>query len=247
MTPLLWSRGETMPAPLMEEELLTADSHALRRLWRGFMTARSFVGVVLLLLQILGFALGQTVQPAALGLSATYLAMAIAGARLLVPHPPMRHFGVAWLVTVGVDIATFALLQSLQSGSINYTPLFALPVLTCAVLGTVSVGLGTTAMVTLLLLADAGWHWVRDPGDSSTRFVQAALTGTGLFVVALLAHQLALRLAREETLATRSHNAARMHAQVNDLVIETLTEGVLVIDADGLVHSANPAAEVVLG
>jgi len=247
MKQLLWSRGETMPVPLMEEELLTADSHALRRLWRGFMTARSFVGVVLLLLQILGFALGQAVQPTALALSAAYLAMALAGARLVVPHPPMRHFGAAWLATVGIDIATFALLQSLQSGSINYTPLFALPVLTCAVLGTVSVGLGTTAMVTLLLLADAGWHWVRDPGDSSTRFVQAALTGTGLFVVALLAHQLALRLAREETLATRSHNAARMHAQVNDLVIETLTEGVLVIDAAGLVHSANPAAEVVLG
>jgi len=165
MTPLLWSRGETMPAPLMEEELLTADSHALRRLWRGFMTARSFVGVVLLLLQILGFALGQTVQPAALGLSATYLAMAIAGARLLVPHPPMRHFGVAWLVTVGVDIATFALLQSLQSGSINYTPLFALPVLTCAVLGTMSISLGTTAMVTLLLLADATWYSLQHPGD----------------------------------------------------------------------------------
>ena len=139
------------------------------------------------------------------------------------------------------------MLQALQGGSVNYTPLFALPVLTCAVLGTVSIGLGTTAIVTLLLLGDAAWNWLAQPGDNTTRFVQAALTGTGLFVVALLAHQLALRLAREEALAARSHSVARLHAQVNDLVIETLSEGVLVIDAEGQVHSANPAADAILG
>jgi len=38
-----------------------------------------------------------------------------------------------------------------------------------------------------------------------------------------------------------------MQAQVNDLVIETLSEGVLVIDAEGLVHAANPAADAILG
>ena len=246
MTPLLWSRGETMPASLTDD-LLSADSHALRRLWRGFMTARGFVGVMLLLLQVLSLVLGQAVQPVALVVSAAYLVMALLGARFVAANPPIRRFGAAWLATVGVDIATFALLQSLQSGSVNYTPLFALPVLTCAVLGTVSIGLGTTAMVTLLLLGEATWHGLQQPGDNSTRFVQAALTGTGLFVVALLAHQLALRLAREEALAAHSHNTARMHAQVNDLVIETLTEGVLVIDAEGQVHSANPAADAILG
>jgi two-component system sensor histidine kinase PilS (NtrC family) len=182
-----------------------------------------------------------------LALSAAYLAMALAGARFVTATPPMRRFGSAWLAAVGVDIAAFALLQALQSGTINYAPLFALPVLTCAVLGTMSISLGTTAMVTLLLLADATWYSLQHPGDSSTRFLQAALTGTGLFVVALLAHQMALRLAREEAMAAQSHNAARMHAEVNDLVIETLTEGVLVIDAEGQVHSANPAADAILG
>ena len=92
-----------------------------------------------------------------------------------------------------------------------------------------------------------GWQWIEQSGDPSTRFLQAALTGTGLFVVALLAHQLALRLAREETMALRSRSTAQLHAQVNDLVIETLSEGVLVIDAEGRVHSANPAADAILG
>jgi len=245
--PLVWSRGEPGSEWGGLEYKPEPDSPALQRLWRGFMTARSFVGFVLVLLQGVSFGINHTVHPLALVLSIAYLAAALVGARIVRFRPPIRGFGPAWLASIGVDLATFTLLQLLQAGNINFTPLFALPVLMGAVLGTVSVGLGTTAVVTLLLLGDAGWQWLQQPGDPSTRFLQAALTGTGLFVVALLAHQLALRLAREEALALRSRGAARMHAQVNDLVIETLSEGVLVIDADGRVHAANPAADAILG
>jgi two-component system sensor histidine kinase PilS (NtrC family) len=38
-----------------------------------------------------------------------------------------------------------------------------------------------------------------------------------------------------------------MQTQVNQLVIETLADGVLVVDAKGRVHTANPAARVLLG
>ena len=141
----------------------------------------------------------------------------------------------------------FTALQSLQIGGINYTPLFALPVLMGAVLGTSKVGLGTTSVATLLLLGHAAWYWLEQPADTSPRFVQAALTGTGLFVVALIAHELARRLTREEAIAQRSRSAAQTHALLNDLVIETLSEGVLVIDAQGQVQAANPAADMILG
>ena len=63
--------------------------------------------------------------------------------------------------------------------------------------------------LTLLLLAHAGWHWLQQQAEPSARFVQAALTGTGLFVVALLAHELARRLMREEALAHQVPAAAR--------------------------------------
>ena len=66
-------------------------------------------------------------------------------------------------------------------------------------------------------------------------------------MVALLAHELARRLTREEAVARRNRGAAQMHALVNDLVIETLSEGVLVIDAEDQVHAANPAADAILG
>ncbi|VTU20111.1 sensor histidine kinase [Variovorax sp. PBL-E5] len=246
MATFLWSRGEpaTDWSPL---EHFHRKSSALLRLWRGFMTARCFVAVVLLLLQAVAFALRQPLQMAAVGLSTGYLVATLLAARYAPLQPPIRGFGAAWLATIGIDLLVFTALQVLQVGSINYTPLFALPVLMGAVLGTEMVGLGTTAAVTLLLLGHAGWFWLWEAADASPRFVQAALTGTGLFVVALLAHELARRLAREEALAQRNRSNAQMHAQVNDLVIETLSEGVLVIDAQGDVHAANPAADAILG
>ena len=246
MTPLLWSRGESA-TDWGGLDTSSIKSAALLRLLRGFMTARCFVAVVLVMLQAFTYGIGAATPPLLLGLSVGYLLATLLGWRYARFKPPIRHFGSAWLATIGIDLAAFTLLQLLQVGNINYAPLFALPVLMAAVLGSVSVGLGTTAAATLLLLSDAAWHWIHSGGDSPTRFVQAALTGTGLFVVALLAHELALRLAREETTALRNRGAARLHALVNDLVIETLSEGVLVIDAKGLVHAANPAADSILG
>jgi two-component system sensor histidine kinase PilS (NtrC family) len=240
-----WSRSD--PATDWSSlEHFSGESTALQRLWRGFMAARCFVAAVLLLLQALAMVLGQPMQPAAVALSAGYVVAALLAARFA-PFKPIRGVGGAWLSTIGVDLVTFTALQVMQVGSINYTPLFALPVLMGAVLGTSAVGLGTTAAATLLLLAHATWFWLEQPSDTSPRFVQAALTGTGLFVVALLAHELARRLTREEAVARRNRGAAQMHALVNDLVIETLSEGVLVIDAEDQVHAANPAADAILG
>ena len=246
MSSPLWSRGE----PVTDWDVLElggSESTALIRLWRGFMAARCFVALVLVMLQGVAFALGQTMQPLAIGISAVYLVTAWLTMRYTRLQPPIRGFTAPWLLTVGIDLAAFTTLQVMQGGNVNYTPLFALPVLMSAVLGTVVVSLGTTSTVTLLLLADAGWHWLQQPVDSSGRFVQAALTGTGLFVVALLAHELARRLAREEAVAQRNRSSAQMRAQGNDVVLERLSDGVLVIDAEGLVHAANPAADAILG
>ncbi|MBS0342476.1 MAG: PAS domain-containing protein [Proteobacteria bacterium] len=247
MTASLWSGGESATdwGGLGAQGIRSA---ALLRLLRGFMTARCFVALVLVMLQGFSWSIGGATPPALLlVLTVGYFTLTLLGWRFARLMPPIRGFGSAWIITIGVDLLTFALLQMLQASNINYAPLFALPVLMAAVLGSVTVGLGTTAIATLLLLADALWHWMHSGADSPTRFVQAALTGTGLFVVALLAHELALRLAREENIALRNRSTARLHALVNDLVIETLSEGVLVIDAKGLVHAANPAAADILG
>ncbi len=118
--------------------------------------------------------------------------------------------------------------------------------LLASILGPILLAFGTAASVTLLLLADAWWNSLQGLGDANARFLQSGLSGSGFFLVALLANHLALRLAREEQLAKRSQSAARMQTQVNELVIEALADGVLVVDVNGIVRSANPASRRLL-
>jgi two-component system sensor histidine kinase PilS (NtrC family) len=218
------------------------------RLWRGFMTARVAIAMVLLaLLTVLMLTPALNISRWLIGLCATYFAAALAVRVFTRPTPPGQTFDPQWVSTIGVDLVAFSTLQFLQAGGINYSPLFALPVLMGAVLGSPLLALGTAAGVTLLLLADAWLHSLHAAGDTAARFLQAGLTGTGYFALAFLVNQLAARLAREEEAARMGQQAARMHAQVNELVIETLTDGILVVDPACRVHAANPAAGTLLG
>ena len=65
-------------------------------------------------------------------------------------------------------------------------------------------------------------------------------------VIALLAGELAGRLAREELAARGSLELARQQAQLNRLVIEEMADGVLVVDRRLHVRAANPAARALL-
>jgi len=115
------------------------------------------------------------------------------------------------------------------------------------VLGSLLLALGAAAGVTLLLLLGAAWTTLQTQGDATAQFLQAALTGAGCFVISFLSHQIATRLAREELKAHRSQLAVRVQRQVNALVIESLTDGVMVVDQQGQVRAANPAARRLLG
>jgi two-component system sensor histidine kinase PilS (NtrC family) len=148
---------------------------------------------------------------------------------------------------VGIDAAVFLTLQLLQGSSVNYTPLFALPILLTAVLGSLRLALGTAAGITLLLLFTAVWTYLRNSQDSTPLFVQTALSGLGYFVIAFLANQLSTRLASEGQRARAHLMAASMQRQVNELVIESLPDGVMIVDDRGLVRAANPAARQLLG
>jgi two-component system sensor histidine kinase PilS (NtrC family) len=225
----------------------SSEISAFHRLWLGFMAARMGIAVVLIALlgglMLLGLA---AVNGWQLALCGTYFAAA-AGVRLLTkPALPGRTFDPQWVSTIGIDLVAFSTLQFLQAAGLNYSPLYALPVLTASVLGSRLLALGTAAGVTILLLMDA-WVAGLQLADHAQPLVQAGLTGGGYFAVAVLANQLAVRLAREELLARRGRSAIRTQAHVNEVVIETLSEGVLVVGADWRIHAANPAARSLLG
>lgn len=230
------------------DDALTPDS-AFARLWLGFTTARVAIAVVLAVLLGALYTLAPSlgISRWLVGLCGTYVAASLAVRVFANPLPPGRTFDPQWVSTIGVDLVTFSTLQFLQAGGINYSPLFALPVLMAAALGSGALALGTAAGVTLLLLSDVWLLSLQAPAEIGSRFLQAGLTGTGYFALAFLVNQLARRLAREEAAARHGRHAAKVQAQVNELVIEALTEGVLVVDPRLRVHAANPAARLLLG
>jgi len=242
------SQPAATPLPQRSGRITRTEDAAFLRLWHGFLTGRILVALALLLLMAAGLVFNQSAAPWMLFLCLAYLTATVALrvlARNTVPRP---QAGLHWLPSIGVDLAMVAVLETLHTGGMNFTPLFGLPILLAAVLGTLTLALGTTAAVTLILLSWAAWLGATGAGgDSTPRYLQAALTGSGYFIVAFLAHQLASRLVREQQLTHTSRMAARVQSQVSNLVIRNLSDGVLVVDEDFTVRMANPAGLMLLG
>lgn len=219
---------------------------AFVRLWVAFMRARVFIALVLLSLQIFMVVTGTGGPDWLVLLTAIHLSAALVVLYAWRPVEQGKSIQLQWVLTIGVDVVVFALLQFFQIGSINYTPLFALPVLLASILGPLMLALATAASVTLYLLCEAVLSAPLFSDAATAKLLQAGLASTGFFLVAVLANQLAIRLAREEAVASSSQAAARTQAQVNELVIESLSVGVLVVDQHGVVRNANPAAQIML-
>jgi two-component system, NtrC family, sensor histidine kinase PilS len=232
--------------------LVNAGGNAFQRLYRACLAARAALGLALLGTQGLAAMLGTATPPWTLALSGVYAAQAVT--MWLLPslqrgasvHSMARLSSPRWWLTIGVDLGLFGLLHALdRSAGVSYGALFVLPVLMAGVLTPRLLALATAAMAALMMLGVAWWT-VAQGGDGGLRMTQAGLAGIGLFVIGLLASELAGRLAREERAARGSMELARQQAQLNRLVIDEMQEGVLVLDRRGHVRAANPAARGLL-
>lgn len=235
------------PASLKSFPAPSDEQGDFNRLWHAFMNARLVLGLVLVLLQIALYATGSAHSKTLLAICIAYFLGTLANRLYLRPSPLGGAFTRSWGVLIGVDIIAFSALQWLHGTNLNYTPLFALPVLLASVLGSLRLALGTAAGVTMLLLSGAVWIQMQSELDNPASFVQAGLSGVGYFAVAFLAHQLATRLANEGNRARQNQLAATIQREVNELVIEAMPEGVMIIDQLGIVRAANPAARELLG
>ena len=250
-----WAAPE--PAAASEAEGAPESSggpSALARIYRTYAAARAAIGVALAAgiglagladvrppFAVLAVCLGYSLQ------SVLWWMLPPAGAAA----PMLARGGAAqrrrlWLGTIGVDLLVFGALHLLASGAgINVAALLVLPVLMAGVLSSRLVALGTAAAVSLLLLLTA-WYADRAGSTGAVPITQAGLAGIGFFAIALVAAELAARLAREERSARGSLELARRQARLNRLVIEEMADGVLVVDRELRVRTSNPAARSLL-
>jgi two-component system, NtrC family, sensor histidine kinase PilS len=233
-------------------QLLNAGQTAFQRIYRVFLGARAALGVILMVMLAVTGLYGIRPSPLVAGLSVTYAAIALSMwllprfARADTPQVLARPGSPQWLVTIGLDTACFLSLHVLSpAAGFNYAALLVLPVLMAGVLTPRLLALATSAAVTLVLLGNA-WLEVLAGGDAAVLLTQAGLAGSGLFVITVLAGELAGRLAREEYTARGSLELARQQVQLNRLVIEEMQDGVLVVDQRGRVRAANPSARRLL-
>jgi len=229
-----------------------AQDTALARIVRTYAAARAAIGVGLVAVQGASNVLGARGSDWLALISVAYAVQAITlwllprfGA-LVQPQRDAWQRRRQWLATIGVDLLAFTLLHVLAIGStFNYTALLVLPVLMAGVLTSRLLALGTAAAVALMLLLAASGLLLGGT-EAPLLMLQSGLAGLGLFIITLLAGELAGRLAREELAARGSLELARQQAQLNRLVIEEMADGVLVVDRRLRVRAANPAARALL-
>lgn len=223
---------------------------SFHRIYRAFLTAR-FALAVLLLSLVIGYWLLGTRPPLWALLSAggyvlVTLALLLWPSRARPDRTELQSLSPREaIVSVGIDLGFFAVMHFFTGSTVNSQALLVLPVLMAAVLMTRIMALGVAAAATLSLLS-AAWLQGNDSNNLTQLMTQAGLTGFGLFAIAALASELSARLVKEERSARGSLELARQQAQLNRLVIEEMSEGVMVVDRQGRVRTANPAARRLL-
>jgi two-component system sensor histidine kinase PilS (NtrC family) len=229
---------------------MATEAGARKRVFRTYVAAR--VGLALALLLAQAFAYGFIDRPheMMLALCSVYVLESLLAwgwmRRGQHAEPTERVSRFQWWMSVGADLLVFGSMHWLdKAGGLNHAALLVLPVLMSGVLSSRLNALAAAAGVALLLLATA-WERALINGDFASQFSQAGLAGVGLFVIVLVSGEMAARLARQERSARNNLALALQQAELNRLVIDEMTDGVLVVDRRGGVRAANPAARALL-
>ena len=158
-----------------------------------------------------------------------------------------RHFNLQLGVQVGADILFIVVLMFASGGISSGLGLLLLSGLAAA--GLISRGRLTlfyAALASIAVLLEHTMQVLYFDG-LTTQYVQAGLLSTGYFATAWVAHTLAKYLVATEQLAAQREIDLANMAEVNQLVIQDMQDGVLVVDAQGVIRQYNSRAEAMLG
>ncbi|MES1998658.1 MAG: ATP-binding protein [Pseudomonadota bacterium] len=182
------------------------------------------------------------------GLFLIYNLVYLALAALAIVSISLRWPRFEWQVSfqIMIDIILIVLMMSVSGGV--RSGLGLLLIVSLASSGLISRGrlvLLQAALATFAVLA-AHTFGVLDYGESISDFAQAGLLGVAFFTTAWIAHVLARRSHTSEQLAAARALDLENMAQINQLVIEDMQDGVIVLDGEGHIRQANRHAVRVL-
>jgi two-component system sensor histidine kinase PilS (NtrC family) len=219
-------------------------------LWRSlhyFNLYRLLVaGIILAAHLLLGsrVIIGQANPP--LFVAASLLYMLFGGAMAFTIHKRWPRFELQLSMQVLADVLLIAVLMFASGGMASGLGLLLL--ITLAASSLVAEGrlaMFHAAVATLaVLLEQTLWSW---KSDGSAEYFQTGLLSASFFAVAGVAQYLARRLMASEELARQRGVDLANLDQVNQLVIEDMQDGVLVVDGEGRIRQVNAQAERILG
>jgi len=174
-----------------------------------------------------------------------YIAFALLSIPAIVSRKP--HFALQLTVQICADIL-FIVVMIYASGGIG-SGLGLLLLISLAAVGLISRGRLTlffAALATLAILCEQTYQVIFLYAPTA-QYAQAGLLSIGFFATGWLAHSLAKRaVAIEAIVAQREVDLANM-AQVNQLVIQDMQDGVVVVDERGVIRQLNARAEATFG
>jgi two-component system sensor histidine kinase PilS (NtrC family) len=176
--------------------------------------------------------------------SALYLAVAI-GFQVLLWRAPY-NFDAQLTAHIVVDVVAITLLSH-ASGGIR-SGLAVMLLISVAAAGLVSRGsqlLGYAALASIAVLAEQTVQILTGDATLST-YLQPALLSIGYFATALITSQLAQRVITNERVARQRGIELANQLRISELVIQDVQDGVLVVDANGLVRQHNRRVEALL-
>ena len=157
------------------------------------------------------------------------------------------RFNLQITVQAMADILFIVVLMHASGGISSGLGLLLLA--TLAAVGLISRGrlaLFHAALASIAVLLEHTYSVLRFD-ENVALYVQAGLMSVGYFATAWLAHALAQYAAASERLAAQREVDVANLAQVNQLVIQDMQDGVLVVDAGGVIRQINARAERMLG
>jgi len=238
-------------APLHSYSPQVYSDPTAENLWRSLYLFNLYRLVLSLLFVFLAQEFGDILPldaydiPLFLHTSYIYLGLAVCSLLAIRLRRPVFNWQLAF--QVGTDIACLTVLTYAGGGVQSGFGMLLLVSLAAA--GLISRGRITlffAAMASISILLQHSYAILNDGADAS-QYVQTGLLSVACFAVAWLAHALARYVIASEMLAARRGVDLANMAEANRLVMQDAPDGILVVDASGLVRQSNPSAERLLG